>query len=84
MMRSMLEFNISLLFAIFFIMAAGFVILTLPMGLILHLLSRQAWRCSDEAEPTVLFDAPGPKARALYRMIAVDRRRASCWGSSRW
>ena len=24
-----------------------------------------------KAEPTVLFDAPGPKARALYRVIAV-------------
>ncbi len=32
MMRGMLEFNISLLFAIFVIIAAGFVILTLPMG----------------------------------------------------
>lgn len=40
-MRSMLEFNISLLFPIFFLMAAGFVILTLPMGLIFTSLSRR-------------------------------------------
>jgi glutamate transport system permease protein len=41
MMRNMLEFNISLLYAIFFIMAAGFVILTLPMGLFLTWWSRK-------------------------------------------
>ena len=41
MMREMLEFNISLLYAIFFIMAAGFVILTLPMGLFFTWLSRK-------------------------------------------
>jgi glutamate transport system permease protein len=41
MMRSMLEFNSSLLFAIFFIMAAGFVILTLPMGLFFTWWSRK-------------------------------------------
>ena len=40
-MRSMLEFNISLLFPIFFLMAAGFVILTLPIGLIFTSLSRR-------------------------------------------
>lgn len=40
-MRAMLEFNISLLFAIFLIMAAGFVILTLPIGLIFTSLSRR-------------------------------------------
>jgi glutamate transport system permease protein len=41
MMRNMLEFNSSLLFAIFFIMAAGFVILTLPMGLFFTWWSRK-------------------------------------------
>ena len=41
MMRNMLEFNISLLYAIFFIMAAGFVILTLPMGLFFTWWSRK-------------------------------------------
>lgn len=40
-MRGMLEFNISLLFAIFFIMAAGFVILTLPVGVLFTSLSRR-------------------------------------------
>lgn len=40
-MRGMLEFNSSLLFAIFFIMAAGFVIITLPMGLLFTNLSRR-------------------------------------------
>lgn len=40
-MRGMLEFNISLLYAIFFIMAAGFVILTLPLGLLFTTLSRR-------------------------------------------
>ena len=41
LMRNMFEFNISLLYAIFFIMAAGFVILTLPMGLFFTWLSRR-------------------------------------------
>lgn len=41
MMRNMLEFNSSLLFAIFFIMAAGFVILTLPMGIFFTWWSRK-------------------------------------------
>jgi glutamate transport system permease protein len=41
MMRNMLEFNISLLYTIFFIMAAGFVILTLPMGLFFTWWSRK-------------------------------------------
>jgi glutamate transport system permease protein len=41
MMRNMLEFDISLLYAIFFIMAAGFVILTLPMGLFFTWWSRK-------------------------------------------
>lgn len=40
-MREMLEFNGSLLFAIFGIMAAGFVILTLPMGIFFTWLSRR-------------------------------------------
>ncbi len=40
-MRGMLEFNGSLLFAIFGIMAAGFVILTLPLGLLTTYLSRR-------------------------------------------
>lgn len=40
-MKSMFEFNISLLYAIFFIMAAGFVILTLPVGLLFTSLSRR-------------------------------------------
>ena len=41
LMRGMIEFNSSLLFAIFFIMAAGFVILTLPVGLFFTWLSRR-------------------------------------------
>jgi glutamate transport system permease protein len=41
MMRNMLEFNSSLLFAIFFIMAAGFVILTLPVGIFFTWWSRK-------------------------------------------
>jgi len=40
-MRGMLEFNISLLYAIFIIMAAGFVILTLPVGIFFTYLSRK-------------------------------------------
>lgn len=40
-MRGMLEFNISLLYAIFLIMAAGFVILTLPVGILFTSLSRK-------------------------------------------
>ncbi|HVK36620.1 MAG TPA: amino acid ABC transporter permease [Microlunatus sp.] len=41
MMRNMFEFNISLLYAIFIIVAAGFVILTLPMGLFFTWWSRK-------------------------------------------
>lgn len=41
LMRQMFEFDISLLFPIFFIMAAGFVILTLPLGLLFTSLSRR-------------------------------------------
>jgi glutamate transport system permease protein len=40
-MRAMLEFNSSLLYAIFIIMAAGFVILTLPVGIFFTWLSRR-------------------------------------------
>jgi glutamate transport system permease protein len=40
-MRGMLEFNISLLYAIFLIMATGFVILTLPVGIFFTYLSRK-------------------------------------------
>lgn len=41
MMRNMIEFNPSLLYWIFFIMAAGFVILTLPMGMLFTYLSNR-------------------------------------------
>ncbi|GAA3642411.1 amino acid ABC transporter permease [Microlunatus ginsengisoli] len=41
MMRQMLEFDISQLYWIFFIIAAGFVILTLPMGILFTWLSRR-------------------------------------------
>jgi glutamate transport system permease protein len=41
MMKNMLEFNISLLFAIFIIMAGGFVLLTLPLGVAFTWLSRR-------------------------------------------
>ena len=41
LMRNMLEFDISLLYAIFFIMAAGFVILTLPTGIFFTWWSRK-------------------------------------------
>jgi glutamate transport system permease protein len=41
MMRNMFEFNISLLYYIFIIVAAGFVILTLPMGLFFTWWSRK-------------------------------------------
>ena len=41
MMKNMLEFNISLLFPIFFIMAGGFVVLTLPTGVAFTWLSRR-------------------------------------------
>ena len=70
LMRNMIEFNSSLLYAIFFIMATGFVILTLPMG-VLFTRCRAGWRCGDERRASVLFDAPGPKARFRHRIIAV-------------
>jgi len=41
MMRNMLEFNISLLYWIFFIMAFGFLVLTLPMGIFFTWWSRK-------------------------------------------
>jgi glutamate transport system permease protein len=41
MMRQMLEFDISQLYWIFVIIAAGFVILTLPMGIFFTWLSRR-------------------------------------------
>ncbi|HYP43710.1 MAG TPA: amino acid ABC transporter permease [Propionibacteriaceae bacterium] len=41
LMKGMLEFNISLLYAIFVIMATGFVILTLPMGVLFTHLSKR-------------------------------------------
>jgi glutamate transport system permease protein len=41
LMRGMIEFNSSLLFVIFFVMASGFVILTLPTGLFFTWLSRR-------------------------------------------
>lgn len=41
MMRNMIEFSPNYLYAIFFIMAAGFVILTLPMGVLFTWLSNR-------------------------------------------
>jgi glutamate transport system permease protein len=41
MMKNMLEFNIALLFPIFVIMAGGFVLLTLPLGVAFTWLSRR-------------------------------------------
>ena len=41
LMKSMIEFNSSLLYVIFAIMATGFVILTLPMGVLFTTLSRR-------------------------------------------
>ena len=41
LMKGMLEFNIALLYAIFVIMATGFVILTLPMGVLFTTLSKR-------------------------------------------
>ena len=41
LMRNMIEFNSSLLFPIFIIMATGFVILTLPMGVLFTPMSRR-------------------------------------------
>ena len=41
LMKSMIEFNSSLLYVIFMIMATGFVILTLPMGVLFTTLSRR-------------------------------------------
>jgi glutamate transport system permease protein len=41
MMRNMFEFSPQYLFAVFFIMAAGFVILTLPLGLVFTWLSNR-------------------------------------------
>ena len=41
LMKNMIEFNVSLLFAIFVIIAGGFVILTLPMGVAFTWLSRR-------------------------------------------
>ena len=78
LMRNMIEFNISLLYAIFIIMAAGFVILTLPMGLLLHLVVAQAGGAAMSAETSVLFDAPGPKARRRHRIADRRRRPGSC------
>jgi len=41
LMRNMIEFNSSLLIPIFIIMATGFVILTLPVGVLFTQLSRR-------------------------------------------
>ena len=41
LMRNMLEFNSSLLYTIFIIMATGFVVLTLPLGVVFTALSRR-------------------------------------------
>ena len=41
LMKGMLEFNSSLLYVIFVIMATGFVILTLPMGVLFTFMSRR-------------------------------------------
>ena len=41
LMKSMIEFDSSLLYVIFTIMATGFVILTLPMGVLFTTLSRR-------------------------------------------
>jgi glutamate transport system permease protein len=41
LMKGMIETNSSLLYAIFFLIAVGFVILTLPVGILLTHLSRR-------------------------------------------
>ena len=70
-MRNMIEFNSSLLIPIFIIMATGFVILTLPMGVLFTQMSRRLAVPSMSGAPSVLFDAPGPKARLRHRILTV-------------
>ena len=70
-MKGMIEFRPDLIYAIFGIMAAGFVILTLPIGILVHHLVAATGGEAMSAEASVLFDAPGAGARRRYSIIAV-------------
>ncbi|GKT30897.1 Glutamate transport system permease protein GluD, partial [Aduncisulcus paluster] len=57
LMRSEIELFADQILWIFLIIAAGYMVITLTIGLTFG--------------ATVMYDAPGPKARALHRIIAV-------------
>ena len=71
----MLEFNSSLLYAIFIIMAAASSSSPCRSGSCSPGCPDD-WRCSDERAQSVLFDAPGPKAQRP----APGRGRGRCAG----
>ena len=71
LMKGMIEFRPDLIYVIFVIMATGFVILTLaPRHRFTDLVPATGGEAMS-AEASVLFDAPGPKARRRYVVIAV-------------
>ena len=63
--------------AIFVGFALGFVVLTLPIGLLVRLAGAAGWRCSDELDPLRRPRAAGPRAQpAPHRRL----RRSCCCG----
>ena len=69
LMADMIEHDRTCSTRSFAIIALGFVILTLPVGLVV---TEPVPAAGGEAmsEQTVLFDAPGPRARRRYRIVA--------------
>ena len=76
LMKGMIEFRPDLIYAIFVIMAAGFVVLTLPIGVLFTATVAATGGAAMSAEVSVLFDAPGPKARLRYNDHRCHRRAA--------
>ncbi len=69
LMKEMIE-NTAALITVGAIFALGFVILTLPLGLFFGWLGKRLAVAQMSTGSSVLFDAPGPRARVRNRVIS--------------
>ena len=69
LMKEMIE-NTAALLTVGAIFALGFVVLTLPLGLFFGWLGKR-WRWRPMTGSSVLFDAPGPRARARNWVVTA-------------
>ncbi len=69
LMKTIIE-NETASLTVFLVFAIGFVILTLPVGVFFTSLSRRL-AVQAMSAASLLFDAPGPRARARHRLLTV-------------